>query len=487
MQYKIRVVVFLIFILNLFLFFESKASLKNTNIGNIQQKELVLKGNLTLSKSIVLDESVRVISRSNNPVNIKTTGNFPAFIIKGENISIEGVNFDGLNFIKIENNITALSIVNCTITDSKSSERAYMLTKDKDYLKIESLKLIRSTISNVTPIFLTNVFINSLEITNSSFKNIFRYGFRVNNDSHNGGGSSVREMVFKGNRIVGLSPGKGKKGVARLIMVSALDEVIIDGNQIKNINGVEAGGNILYWSGTASLNFSNNTIENISGNSYAIHDKGLRGNKPKVIKNNTFTQSNNKIEGLINIFQASNFLIEGNIFRNLKSPAVRISNPRPLASEAKPSNITVSKNQFVNINSPEIITVIQTVHNLNILDNIVNGLKNTNFNTSQFEVAPRLVSIVATLKEADINHVVIEGNVMDEVSEKSTLLWVSQLNNGFVTNLNLNNNTIVGGEALIRVRNQKNSIFSIRNNKLSRGVKEIIGGTQNMIKRSNEK
>lgn len=447
-------------------------------------EQLVLSGNMVLNKPMIITKDIKVVSKSDKPVKIQTKGNIPAFIIKSKNVTFDGISFDGLNFVQIDRDMNSLNILNCQITDSKQTARGYMLTKTKEHIQIDLLRIQKSMISNLTPVFLNQVYVTDVQVVGNSFKNIIRYGIRIKNNSHAGEGASVKQINFSDNQVNGISPGQDRQGVARLLMLSANDNIVVRNNKIQNIQGVGQGGNILYISGPTSLNFSNNEVRNINGATFAIHDKGLRGNKIKNISNNVFTQlSSSKIDGIINIYQSSNYRIEQNIFEGLTSSAVRISNPRPIKGEDIPSNIVIAGNQFLSADNADIISVVQTVNYLTVFGNQVDRFYNKSAASYGREQSPRFVSLVATLDEANLADITIERNVINNVDNRFSLLWLNHLKNGKIDRIEVTDNVVGGGECIIRIRNQQKAIIGIGNNTLGVGVKTIVGGSEKMIRR----
>lgn len=457
--------------------------------GELIQKanEIILKGQINLTKSIIINENTTVKSFSNKKVILRTKGNFPAFIVHSKRAQFENINFDGEKFIQIEKDMDLLSIKGCFIEDSKSTQKSYALTKGKNFIFINELDVSNNQFGNITPIFLNQIFVKTSNIRNNFFKNIFRYGVRIKNDSHVGQGGGGEVFNFKNNMVDGLSSGRDKKGVARLLMISVTKEVNLIENKIANIDAGSGSSNVLYWSGNAVLNVINNEISNIKGTTYAFHDKGA-GLSKKSFLNNVFNQySLHGSAGIINIHQSSNYLIEENSFNNLISSAIRISNPYPSSSGEISKNIRIVNNLFKNINFPEVISVIQSVDNLIIENNKLTGFENTKNILANNESSPRLLSLYVSSPFSSITKVALRNNKISNYTNRSSLLWISQLNNGKINGLTIVNNNMMEGGTLIKTRNKNNYILHLGNNNLGGSTSEISDNSRHTIKRINEK
>lgn len=444
---------------------------------------MTLKNTQHISQSIQLKGVTKVVGSGKRTAVITASANFPAFVITGRTVIFENIHFDGLNFLKLDRSMDSLIFRNCSFTDSKKTGRSYVLDKTNDHLTVGYLEISGSSFENLTPVFLNQIFIKEVKITNNALSDLLRYGFRIKNDSHRGEGASVNKFYFANNKVKGLSPGAGKKGVARLIMLTSDGKVSLVNNTIQDIKGVEAGGNILYWSGKAGLDFSNNHVQNISGNSYAIQDKGLQNSgAERVIRNNKFIQNiGSNVTALIHIYRSANYVIEKNEFHNLRGSAIVISNPRPEAGKDSPHRIRITENLFKGIDAPQIISVLQTVASLSVLNNKIDNVKNTTKEKANGDWYPRFLSLYASEEISNIRQVVVQGNTVNNASPDFTLVWINKVRKTkkeTISDVKIENNSVQSGAALVRFRNFTTNGLSSSSNKLGPGMKDRIGSIQ---------
>lgn len=444
---------------------------------------LSLENTENISQSIQLKGVTKVVGSGKRPSVITASANFPAFVVTGRTVVFENIHFDGLNFLKLDRSMDSLIFRNCSFTDSRKTGRAYVLDKTNDHLSVGYLEISRSSFENLTPVLLNQIYIKEVKITDNTLSNILRYGFRIKNDSHRNEGASVNKFYFANNKVKGLSPGAGKKGVARLIMLTADGKVSLVNNTIQDIKGVEAGGNILYWSGKAGLDFSNNHVQNISGNSYAIHDKGLQNSgTERVIRNNKFIQSTgSNVTALIHIYRSANYVIEKNEFHNLRGSAIAISNPRPEAGKDSPHRIRIAENLFKGIDAPQIISVLQTVAFLSVLNNKIENVKNTTKEKANGDWYPRFLSLYASEEISNIKQVLVQGNTVNNASPDFTLVWVNKVRKTkreTIVDVKIEKNSVQSGAALVRLRNYTTEGLSFSSNKLGTGVRDRVGSVQ---------